>query len=296
MFEAEIQRGRSKQPLLIGGALVVIVAAIVLLVPMPRTVKSTFELVPAKRIEFVAPRDGVVAELLAQNGASVSLGAPLVKLDTSELDKQLATLIARQRELHRAMIAEPDPKAQAILAKADAAVTAATTALEKAKKGAAPAVAEAEKKLAAAQEAAAKARAEVGPSPEDAEREFAELQDKRLALEKQIADSTVLAPVSGVLAIAGLDKGAAVKTGAKLGSVDDHTRLKAHVKQPEGEPLKKGQGVELVLPGGKRRVTFDADAKDGFADSEFDNSKAPLAAGLSGEAAIEGEQRALLSR
>lgn len=300
MFTGEIQRSRSKRPLVIGAVFVVIVVAIVLLLPMPRTLKSTFVLVPFASVEVTAPRDGTIAEVVSPTGTTVARGAVIAKLDTSELDQQVAALEKQAATLEQQKAAKPNPKAKAAVTKAEGALKAATAALEKATKAAkgkkTPALAAAEKKKAAAEAALEKARAAAGPAGDEAGKLLTGVQEQLAALKKQLAEAVVLAPGSGLLSVSGLDKGASVKAGAKLGTVDDVSKLKARVKEPAGEPLKKGQAVELVLSSGKRRVLFDADGKDGVADAEFDNTKAPLAVGLTGEAEIEGEQRSLVSR
>ena len=72
--------------------------------------------------------------------------------------------------------------------------------------------------------------------------------------------------------------------------------MKALVKVPAGEVVLKGQGVELALPGGNKRVLFDSDAKGDLAEAEFDNAKGEFTVGARGEANIEGTQRSLVSK
>lgn len=292
MFSAELERSRSKGPLVIGIVFVVLVVGIILLLPMPHTVKSTFVLVPTASATVTAPRDGVIAEIVATPGLAIARGSVIAKYDTTSLEKQLAELQAKLAPLEQQKAAKPNPGAKAALPKAEAALTAATAAVEKAT---GPAKAAAEKRKLAAEEALEKARV-AAITPEEAGKLLATTQESIAALKAQLADATLLAPGSGVLTLDALAKGTAVKTGEKLGVVEDVSKLKARVKAPADEPLKKGQAVELLLAAGKRRVTFDADAKDGVADAEFDNSKNPLAAGLTGDAEIEGAQRSLLAR
>lgn len=292
MFSAELERSRNKGPLVIGVVFVVLVVGIILLLPMPHTVKSTFVLVPTASATVTALRDGVIAEIVATPGLPIARGAVIAKFDTTELEQKLAALQAKVAPLEQQKAAKPNPKAKAELTKAEAALAKATATFEKAT-GAAK-IAAAQPKL-AAEEALERARA-AALSPDEAGKLLATTQAEIATLKTQLAEATLLAPGSGVLTLDALAKGATVKTGEKVGVVDDVSKLKARVKIPAEEVIKKGQAVELLLAGGKRRVTFDGDAKDGVADAEFDNSKNPLAAGLTGDAEIEGAQRSLLSR
>lgn len=302
MFTQEIKRSRSKRPLVIALVMVVVVGAMVLLVPFPRTVKSTFKLEPIATTDVVALRAGTIVEVVAAEGSRIERGATIAKYDTADAEKKLkdleAQLEAAQKKLKAA--GAKGNKAQAAVTKAEAAAKAAQLALEKAEKAAkgkkTPALAAAQKKADAAAAALKKAKDAAGPSAADLEKEIASTNDAITALKAEIAAPTLVAPASGQLSGLTLKKGDAVEKDAKVARVDDTSKLKAVVKVPAGEPVTKGQQVELVLEGGKKLLLFDADAAGGSASAEFQNAKGELKSGLEGEAEIAGEQRSLLSR
>ncbi len=300
MFTGEIQRARSKRPLFIFLGFIALVGVLVLLVPMPRTVKSTFVLLPASTVELVAPRDGVIAELVSASGSTVGKGSIIAKYDVADAEKQVPELEKKLAALEQFKAAggKPTPKAKAALTKAEGALKASEAALEKATKAAkgktTPAVTAAQKKHDAAQAALDTARAAVGPAPEQLEPELTAAQAALTSLKAEIAAAVVLAPGSGVLTLEGLDKGATLKAGARLGVVDDVSKLRAQVKVPAGEPIKKGQGVELVFPTSRKHVLFGGEAKGDVAEGEIDNANGEFKAGTTGEADIEGEQRSVI--
>lgn len=299
MFTGEIRRARSKRPYYIALGFVVVVVAIVLLIPMPFTVKSTFELAPVTTVEVIAPRDGVIAEVPVARGV-VGRGSIIAKYDIAAAELQVPTLEKQIEQLEKPPVARPNPKVKANLKKAEAALKAADATLEKAKTAAkgkqTPALATAQKKQLAATAAMEKARAAVGLSKEEREQQLTAAKAALEAVKAELASVNIYAPDSGALTLTGLEKGKAVTKGEKLAVVADNTKLKAIVKVPAGETIKKGQGVELVLPRGKWRVLFDSDAKGDVAEAMFDNAKGELSVGLKGEANIEGTQRSIVSR
>lgn len=297
MFTGEIQRSRSKRPLVIGVIFVVVVVGLVLIVPMPYDVPSTFVLAPLSTVELTAPREGTIAEVTSTTGAVVAKGSIIAKYDVSDAEKRLPDLEKQVASLEKQPAVKPNPKAKAAVAKAEGALKAADAALAKAKKkGKKPAIAAALKKQQAAAAALEKAQAAVGLSKEELEKQLAAAQQARDAAKAQVASATIFAPASGVLTLVDLEKGRAVAKDAKIAVVEDTSKLKAMVKVPPGEKVVKGQGVELVLPKGKKRVLFDADAKGDTAEAEFDNAKGELTVGLRGDANIEGTQRSIVSR
>jgi multidrug efflux pump subunit AcrA (membrane-fusion protein) len=191
----------------------------------------------------------------------------------------------------------------AALAKARKALKAADAALEKAQKAAkgkkTPALAAAEKKQKAAAAAVEKATPPPGASLSrvELEKKVAEARDAVAAAKASIASASIFAPASGVLTLIELEKGKTVARDAKLAVVEDVQKLKAVVKVPAGEALKKGMGVVLVLPSGNnKRVLFDADATGDVAEAEFDNAKGEFIVGSRGDANIEAAERSLVSR
>lgn len=300
MFTGEIQRSRSKRPLVIGVVFVVLVVGLLLVVPMPHTIESTYVLAPLSTVELTAPRDGTIAEITSTSGASVARGSIIAKYDVSEAEKKVAELGAQLEALSKQTATKPNPRAKAALAKAEGALQSAEGALAKAtaaaKEEKTPALAAAEKKQQAAQAAVEKARAAVGLTAEELEAQLSATRQALATAKAEVASGTILAPASGVLTLLSLEKGRAVTTGAKLAVVEDLSKLKALVKVPAGEPVLKGMAVELVLPNAKKRVLFDTDAVGELAEAVFDNAKGELTVGVRGDAHIEGAQRSLVAR
>jgi len=293
MFTEEIKRSRSKRPLVIGLVVVAVVAAVVLLVPMPRTLKTRFVLAPGSSTELTAPRDGVIAEIVTNDGATVARGSVIAKYDVTDLDKQIAELEKKLASLEEQKSKPPNAKARAALVKAQAALKAAEVALEKATKAN---KSKAEKKRDAAKTVVEKATAAVGPGPEALETELTSSREALTALQAQLASATITSPASGVLTLVGLEKGVTLKASAKLGTVDDVSKLRAQVDVPTGETVGKGQAAVLVLPGGNKRVMFDGEVKGSVAEALFENARGELKAGTRGDAELDGTQRSLVAR
>lgn len=301
MFTGEIKRARSKRPLYVALGFVAVIIVILLLVPMPFTVKTTFELVPVTTVDVLAPRDGTIGEVTVAAGGVVAKGAVIAKYDVSAAEQQIPALEKEVEQVEKSPVpAKPNPRAKAVATKAEAALKTADLALEKATTAAkgkqTPALATAKKKQEAATAALAKARATVGLSKEEYDAKLAAVKALLDGAKAQVASVNVYAPASGVLSLGSLEKGKPVTRDAKIALVEDTSKLKAIVKVPPGEKVIKGQGVELVLPQGKYRVLFDSDAKGDLAEAMFDNAKGELVSGLKGEAHIEGTQRSIVSR
>lgn len=298
MFTGEIQRSRSKRPLVITLITIILIIGILLVVPLPYTVKSSFVLAPISTTELLAQRDGVIGEISATTGSVVAKGSLIAKYDVSELEKKLPELEAQLAALEKQKPSKPNPKAKAALSRAQAALKAADAALAKAQKSAkgkkTPALAAAEKKQKAA--AAAVEKATPGLSKEELEKKVSEAKAALAAAKAGIGSASILAPASGVLTLVELEKGKTVAKDAKLAIVEDTQKLKAVVKVPSGEAISKGMGVILVLPAGNKRVLFDADAKGDIAEAEFDNAKGEFTVGARGDANIEAAERSLVSR
>ena len=301
MFTGEIQRARSKRPLVIGLISFIVVVGLVLVVPMPHTVKSTFVLAPLNTVELTAPREGTLGELAATTGSVVARGALIAKYDVSEAEKKVPELEAQLAALEKQKPSKPNPKAKAALARAAAALKAADAVRAKATKAAGgkktPALTAAEKKQKAAAAAVEKANAApAGLSKEALEKQVTAAKEALTAAKAELATASILAPAAGVLTLIDLEKGKHLAKDARIAVVEDVSKLKALVKVPAGEVVLKGQGVELALPGGKKRVLFDSDAKGALAEAEFDNAKGEFSVGARGEANIEGTQRSLVSK
>lgn len=302
MFTGEIQRSRSKRPLVITLITIALIIGILLVVPMPYTVKSTYVLAPISTTELLAPRDGTIGELSATTGSVVAKGSLLAKYDVSELEKKVPELESQLAALEKQKPSKPNPKAKALFEKAQKALKAADAALEKAQKASkgkkTPALAAAQKKQKAAAAAVEKATPPTGSGldKEELEKKVSEAKEALAAAKAAIASASILAPASGVLTLIELEKGKTVAKDAKLAVVEDVQKLKAVVKVPSGEPISKGMGVVLVMPSGNKRVLFDEDAKGDIAEAEFDNAKGEFTVGARGEANIEAAQRSLVSR
>lgn len=300
MFTGEIKRARSKRPLYIGLGFVVLIVALVVVIPMPHNVPSTFVLAPISTAELTAPRDGTIGDVTSATGAVVGKGAVIAKYDVADSEKKLAELEKQLAVIEKQAAVKPNPRAKAAVTKAEAALKMAQAALDKATSAAkgkkTPALAAAEKKKAQAADALEKAKTSVGMTKEEAERQLTGTKGALDAVKAEIAAATIFAPGSGVLTLINLEKGKAVAKDAKIAVVEDTSKLKALVKVPAGETVVKGQGVELTLPAAKKRLLFDADAKGDIAEADFDNAKGELAVGLRGEANIEGTQRSIVSR
>lgn len=283
MFTGEIQRSRSKAPLITGLLVLVVILLIVLLVPMPHAISTTFTLEPESSTPLAAPRAGTIAEVLITDGATIGKGTPIAKYDVAAAEAELATARDRLALADRKLT----PAMTTALKKSDAALKAATAALKKAPRAKKDA---AQKKVDAAQAAYEKAQAAIPPQPEELET----LKARIAELEKQVAEGTITAPAEGKLTLSGLTRGAAVEANAKLGKIENVSRLTAVLPVPAGETVEKGLRAELELSTGKRKVPLEGPAEDGKVTALVDNEKNELAAGATGKASIEGKQRSLL--
>lgn len=301
MFTGEIQRSRSKKPFVIGGVLLLIVLAVVLFMPFPRTVKSTFTLVGGTSTEVKAGKAGKVVEVVSASGKSVASGAPLIKLEGGDADQRVTELTAKLDTLSKT---KPAPakeaaKSAAEVKKADAALKAAEKALAaaeaKAKGKKTPAVAKAEKKVKAATDALDKAKARARPSEADLKAQTEETQKALDAAKAEVAAATITAPVSGFVAGLRLTKGAEVAENDVVALIEGTAKLKAIVEEPANQPLRKGMHVELLLDSGRKKLELDEDSKNGKAIAAFDNAKGELQPGLGGSVEISGDDTNLLN-
>lgn len=288
MFTGEIQRGRSKRPIVIALVVVLLLGAVVLFVPMPRTVTSSFTLVPHAKVDVTAPREGTFTEVTAVG--VVNKGAVLAKYDLAPLEARKKDIEKQIASLTRQLQAPPNPNAATNLVKAQTALKTAQTALTKAKGKKKVA---AQKKVKAAEVALEKATAALPKPAFELEKPLQELNVVLDSVTSQLAQPTIVAPVTGLFT-ASVEVGKTVTAGASVGVVEDSSKLKAVVKEPEGEPLKRGQVVVLLLPKSRKRLSFDGDAKNGVAEAAFDNAKGDLKAGLTGTAELEGEPRPMV--
>lgn len=296
MFTGEIRRARSRGPLYIGLVIVALIAAVVLFMPLPRTLKTTYKLEPIGSADVLAPRDGTIATLVASDGVWLEKGAVIAKYDTADSDKKLKAaeekLAVAQKKLVPAALKKSEA-GQAAVAKAVAAEQAAKAALEKAaaKGPKSPAVTGAEKKLAAAAAAVAKAKEVAGPSKAEVEQEVEALNKTIAAAKAELAAPDLVAPGAGVLATLTVKPGQVVVAGGSIGRLDDVAKLKAIIAAPKGETLKAGLPVDLLIGTTRRRVTLEKATPP--LEVVLDNAKKELKAGTDGVAEITAEPRSL---
>lgn len=303
MFTGEIQRSRSKKPFVIGGVLLLVVVAVALFMPFPRTVKSTFTLAGGTSTEVKAGKAGKVLEVVSASGKSVATGAPLLKLEGGDADQRVTELTAKLDALSKT---KPAPakeaaKSAAELKKAGAALKAAEKALAaaeakaKAKGKKTPAVTKAEKKVKAATDALEKVKARARPGEAELKAQTEETQKALDAAKAEAAAATITAPVPGFVAGLRLAKGADVAKDDVVALIEGSAKLKAIVEEPAGQPLRKGMHVELLLDSGRKKLELDEDAKNGKAVAAFDNAKGELQPGLGGAVEISGDDTNLLN-
>lgn len=301
MFTGEIQRSRSKKPFVIGGVLLLVVAAVVLFMPFPRTVKSTFTLVGGTSTEVKAGKAGKVLEVVSASGKSVATGAPLLKLEGGDAEQRVTELTAKLDALSKT---KPAPareaaKSAAEVKKAEGALKAAEKALAaaeaKARGKKTPAVAKAEKKVKSASDALDKVKARARPGEAELKAQTEETQKALDAAKAEAAAATITAPVPGFVAGLRLAKGADVAKDDVVALIEGSAKLKAIVEEPANQKLRKGMHVELLLDSGRKKLELDEDAKNGKAVAAFDNAKGELQPGLGGAVEISGDDTNLLN-
>lgn len=78
-------------------ATIIAIVAALWLIPTELTVEARGQILPQERQNVFAPEDGVVVELLKDNGEQVAAGELLARLHSPALDIQLSELVGRQR-------------------------------------------------------------------------------------------------------------------------------------------------------------------------------------------------------
>lgn len=294
---------RSKRPLVIALCTLILVLSALLAVPLPHTLKSSYVLTPAGTLTLLAQRDGVIGEVSFQSGAVVTRGALIARYDVSALEQNLPLLEQQLAVLEKRQPGKPDWKARGALAKAQRALKAADADLERARKAAngkrTPALTAAERQQKTAAAAVKRATPPLGTglTRRELEKKIAETKEAIASAKAAIASADIVAPASGVITLVALEKGKPVARDEKIATVEDTGKLKAVVKIPSGEEVRKGMGVVLTLPsGGTQHALFAADARADVAEAELDNAKGELTAGAQGAADIEATERSLVSR
>lgn len=116
--------------------LAILLAAVALMfLPVPQTALAPAEIVPRDPIVMAAPMDGVIAEFAVDPNQSVEAGAPLFRLEDTDLRAEQAvaarTLDVARAELRRATqqaFGDPESSAEVAVLKARVAVRAAELA------------------------------------------------------------------------------------------------------------------------------------------------------------------------
>jgi multidrug resistance efflux pump len=298
--------------------------------------------------QVCAPRDGIVAEVKVAPGGRVEAGQELVEVDRRDLVSSAAALFAEiealradrgarlgevarlRREVHPRELQEARSAEARARLKLDQAEAAAAAMAVLGREGLAGKLqvdqAETDRKLAALalQESEravplleARQRARIEALEAEVQRLEGDIESRRLERErtlKAIEESTVRAPVAGVVTASGLRElpGRAVKAGDELlriagatpdrfrGSLDDTGRAVVRPDQPAKIRL---EGYPWLLHGTLRgRVARVSDRREeggGFAvEIEVDPATAPgpLREGMRGVARIIVEERVSLGR
>lgn len=274
MFENHTQRRKSKLPLVVSLIALVVVAAIVLFVPWPHTVKSTFTLEPASTTSVMAPRAGQLTEVKVKEGDVVKKGDVLATYDT-------AAAAALQQDLE-AQLAELQKKADA---------TGLTAALDRVKR--------AEEQPASPDDLdrahEALTRLEQKPAVAELAAQLTSVQDSLTRAQAEQQETSIVAPASGTVAKLSATASASVTEGQALAIVEETERIKAVVSVPAGETVAPGQVMTLELPNAeKRRVRLEDGPADGKVEAVLENPTGELEVGTSGVARIEGQNRSIL--
>ena len=273
MFEQHTRRANSKTPLIAGVIALVVVAAIVLFVPWPHTVKSTFTIEPASTSAVMAPRAGQLAEVKVKSGDVVKKGDVLATYDTTEAVERQGALETQLAELQK---------------QADA--VGLTAAMDRVKR------AEEQPASAADLDRAHEALTRLESKPQVAElaAQLTQAKDALTAVQEEQQQVNIIAPASGTVAELTAVPAGALTAGQSLAVIEETERVKAVVAVPAGETVKPGQVMTLELPNAEKRRVKVEDAADGKVEATLENPEGTLAVGTSGPVKIEGLNRSIL--
>lgn len=256
-------------------------------VPLPRTVRCEYELVPAGKFAVVAPYAGTLLEV-ADAGA-VEDDAVLARYDLSKLEQRRVEIEAEREALVKKLEGEPiPPELLEAVARAEANVKQAREDLSKASKKMKP---YAKAVLGGRELELAKAKEAALPIPSaQLEEPLAKLNAQLAEISEQLAASTIDAPHAGAFSPS-VKAGDTVTPKQLIGELIDSSTLLARVKLPDGEVAKKDRLLTLIFPLARKTYALTEDGKEGFVAVEVINSDGALKAGAKGTAELEGEQR-----
>ncbi len=275
---------RSKLPVLLTVAAVLVLLGVALGRPVDTTLELPCELKAVPVGEVSAPRDGLVKTALVQSGDAVTKGTLLARLEQS-LEETPAAYEAKLAWLDTEVTGLPRP-APAKVAKAKAALKKAQAALKTAEKAEAKAAgakkAAAKKKVAAAQKSADRAKAALDVLTHEAKRtelkeRRAELQAARDEAATRDANSSIEATADGVVLLPELPAevkegqlfarlvdsrltihttgeipGDATKATLKLGHIERPVPVQNGAAHVTLAPELIGAKATLLLPGGRK--------------------------------------------
>lgn len=268
--------------------LVLIILALVgaLFVPLPRTVRCEYELVPAGKVTVTAPFFGLLQQVAP--AGPVEAGAVLARYDAAQLQDSRTSLEARRNLLLKRLESPTAPALLEAVREAERTLTQARKDLQATKKFKPymrAVVHGAELKLAEAKEAAK-------PVPSaQLEEPLAKVNAELAALEERAAAEVISAPSAGVFtpsAKAGENATAKQVIGVLLVA----STLTARVQLPPGETAKQGQLLTLIFPLARKTWALE---QDGVVSIDLDNRDGALKPGAKGVCELEGEPRPLIN-
>lgn len=273
MFDNHLPRSRSKLPLFLALGVAVALAAVLMFLPWPHTIESTYTLEPASSVPVLAPRAGAVGAVLVKPGDVVTRGQVLAKFDVAAATETQTQLEEQLADLQK---------------QADTAgLTAAMDRVKRAEEQPAS-VADLDR----AHEALVRLESKPGVSDLSAQLKLANESLARVQEEQQM--NTIVAANAGTIGTVSVKAGDALTNGQAVATVDETTKLKAVLSVPAGEPVKAGNVVTLDLADGKRRLRIEDTDAEGKVITTIENPTGSLAVGSTGKAVIEGPQRSLL--
>jgi multidrug resistance efflux pump len=286
-----------------GGALGL---ALLLMVPLPRSVPASVVLEAPNSVVVTAPRDMVVKEPAVKNGTTVESGAVLVTLDGSDEMGHLKPFDARvtalqtelehtQRSISKKHIAswqKTVKKLEGEVEKAKAAVGKASG--EKARVAAQKKVADKEREL-------LEANAELQDATKvDAVAKIKQQLDDATAARNAAAGEVAVlsAPAAGVVTDLAVTPGQKIASGAKVARIADPHELIVACKVDASEALSlaPGQKIDATLKGESVSLLAESVAGPQVFARIIQVDKQPFIPGDTGDAKIRVASKSLLAR
>ncbi len=235
-------------------------------IPWPHTVLRLATLAPVVSGKVTAPRTGTVATVEVEAGRWVEQDTVLFTYDVTEELTQLEAAVDRLSRLNTSISANLPATAE---------VRAARNRLQKAET--ALTIAESnptDPTLHVALEEIANAQAALDAFVPDGQAEELRAQREQVqALEMQVLDSEVKAPVSGAVTALGVRPGQELVRGDETVTIDDTRQLKAtaRIGNRDQASLAPGQDV-IVISHGRATQARVTRARDGVVEVLVDNS------------------------